>query len=159
MLNQPDNVEISDRDIKDCTIRDLRIEDYDDLIDLWEEAKLPYKPEGRDRRDNIYRELVGDTAIFLIAEIKGKMIGSIFGTHDGRKGWINRLAVAPSYRRQGLAACLVHEVEARLYDKGIEIIACLIEDWNESSLTAFQQMGYKRHDDIIYLSKRKHEDV
>jgi ribosomal protein S18 acetylase RimI-like enzyme len=140
-------------------IRDLRIDDYDNLIKLWENAELPYKPRGRDTRENINRELIGDTAVFLVAEVDGELIGSVFGTHDGRKGWINRLAVAPKYRQKGIAAILVREVEKRIYDRGIEIIACLIEDWNESSMAAFQKMGYKRHEDITYLSKRKHDDV
>jgi ribosomal protein S18 acetylase RimI-like enzyme len=140
-------------------LRDLNIDDYDDLIRLWAEAGLPYKPDGRDKRSNIDRELADGAAIFLVAEINGKLIGSILGTHDGRKGWINRLAVAPAYRRKGLAARLVREVEKELYDKGIEIIACLIEDWNKSSMEAFQKMGYKCHNDIVYLSKRKHENV
>lgn len=159
MLSQSDNTKKNDIDENGMTIRKLRIEDYDDLVRLWQDAKLPYKPNGRDKKENIQHELLGNTSVFLVAEIKGKLIGSIFGTHDGRKGWINRLAVTPFYRRQGIAARLVQEVETRLFDRGIEIIACLIEDWNESSMVSFQKMGYKRHDDIKYLSKRKHEDV
>ena len=140
-------------------ISSFRIEDYDRLISLWQDAGLPYKPKGRDRRECIDRELKTSAAIFLVAEREGKLIGSIFGSHDGRKGWINRLAVAPAQRRQGLGARLVREVEERLHDLGIEIIACLIEDWNTVSMEAFQRMGYKRHDDIVYLSKRKNPEV
>lgn len=157
MPNQRDKTGIRDNESHKIKLRDLCIDDYDDLIRLWDEAELPYKLDGRDKRENIDRELAGTAAIFLVAEIDGKLIGSIFATHDGRKGWINRLAVAPAHRRKGLAARLVQEVEKKLYDKGIEIIACLIEDWNKSSMEAFQKMGYKRHNDIIYLSKRKHE--
>jgi GNAT superfamily N-acetyltransferase len=159
MPNQRDKTCIHDNGRYDIKLRDLCIDDYDDLIRLWDEAELPYKPDGRDKRENIDRELAGTAAIFLVAEIDGQLIGSIFGTHDGRKGWINRLAVAPAHRRKGLAARLLREVEKKLYDKGIEIIACLIEDWNKTSMEAFQKMGYKPHNDIMYLSKRKHEDV
>ncbi|MGB3340015.1 MAG: GNAT family N-acetyltransferase [bacterium] len=159
MPNHRGKTSIHDNGSHEIKLRDLRIDDYDDLIRLWDEAELPYKPEGRDKRENIDRELVGTAAIFLVAEIDGKLTGSIFGTHDGRKGWINRLAVAPTHRRKGLAARLLQEVEKKLYDKGIEIIACLIEDWNKTSMEVFQKMGYKRHNDIIYLSKRKHENV
>lgn len=140
-------------------VRNLRISDYENLIKLWDEAKLPYKPNGRDKKENLARELMSATAIFLIAEINGVLVGSIFGTHDGRKGWINRLAVAPTHRQKGLGAYLVQEVEKKLYRMGIEIIACLIEDWNTISIEVFQKMGYERHNDIIYLSKRKNADV
>ena len=40
-----------------------------------------------------------------------KLIAVALLTHDSRKGWINRLAVEPAYRRQGLASRLVAEAE------------------------------------------------
>ena len=140
-------------------IRKLCIDDYDALIELWNDAQLPYKPKGRDRRTNIDRELKNPTAIFLVAEKDDKLIGSIFGTHDGRKGWINRLAVAPAYRKQGLATKLLKEVENRIFDMGIGIIACLVEEWNAWSIQFFEKEGYKRHQDIIYFTKRVNPDI
>jgi ribosomal protein S18 acetylase RimI-like enzyme len=146
-------------DSGDIIIRPLRIEDYDSLITLWNNAQLLYKPKGRDRRDTIDRELQQPMAIFLVAEKEGKIIGSIFGTHDGRKGWINRLAVAPSYRRQGIAVKLLQEVEVRLRTVGIKIIACLIEEWNTVSIQFFEKMGYTCYPDIRYYTKRDFSDI
>lgn len=120
---------------------------------------MPYKPKGRDKRDNIECELKNPTAIFLVVEKDNKLIGSIFGSHDGRKGWINRLAVAPVYRKQGIAAKLLKNVENRLYEMGIGIIACLVEEWNTGSMQFFEKMEYSRHHDIIYFTKRKYPDV
>jgi ribosomal protein S18 acetylase RimI-like enzyme len=146
-------------DMSRIDLRPLRIEDYDRLIRLWDKAGLPYKPRGRDQKNNIASELTKDTAIFLVAEFKGELIGSVFGTHDGRKGWINRLAVSPEYRHRGLGVRLVEEVEEKMTERGIEIIACLVEDWNHTSLKFFVQLGYMLHKDIFYLSKRKNQDV
>jgi len=112
-------------------IREFTIDDYEAMISVWQEAKLPYKPAG----------------------------GSAFGTHDGRKGWINRVAVAPRYQRQGVAAKLVSEVERRLEAVGIGIIACLIEDWNTESITFFQKIGYHYHKDIMYFTKRQELEI
>ncbi len=135
-------------------IRDFRIEDYDAVTALWTEAGLPFRPEGRDRRESVAREIEDDRALFLVAEEEGRIVGVVFGTHDGRKGWINRLAVAPDCRRRGLAKALVEEVEARLRRLGIVIVACLIEEENEISLATFAELGYKRWPDIIYHAKR-----
>ena len=140
-------------------IRELTIADYDKLIELWDEAGLPYRPHGRDRRDHIAHEIAGPCSIFLVAEEDGHIVGSVLGTHDGRKGWINRLAVHPDYRRRGIATRLVHEVEKRLAARGIEIVACLIEDWNTVSQEFFSALGYYRHADIHYYSKRKNAEV
>ena len=141
------------------TIRDFCIEDYDSLVSLWEKAGLPYKPKGRDRRDNIEKQIRLRNTIFLVAEVDGKIIGSVIGTHDGRKGWINRLAVAPEYQGKGVAKELVTEVEKRLCADGIKIVACLIETWNTKSMGFFKKLGYKEHQGILYFSKRKNNEV
>jgi len=141
------------------TIRDLRADDYDELAALWREAGLPYKSKGRDTRERIAREIAGPCSIFLAAEEDSHLVGAILGTHDGRKGWINRVAVLPTHRRRGIARALVVAVEERLDALGIEIFVCLIEDWNRESLAFFEALGYGVFPDIHYLSKRKHPDV
>ena len=138
-------------------IREFHIDDYDAIINLWTESSLPFKPNGRDQKHKIKRELNVKTSIFLIAEIENKIVGSVFGTHDGRKGWINRLAILPDYRGQGIAKKLVFEVEERLSKIGIEIIACLVENYNDKSMEFFKTIGYIKHNDIIYFSQRKND--
>ena len=140
-------------------IREFSIKDYDALITLWNDAQLTFKPKGRDRRDKIEYELKQGRNIFLVAEINGKLVGSVFGTHDGRKGWINRLAVSPEFQRQDIAKKLIAKVEDRFSELGIDIIACLVEDWNTKSLQVFEKLGYKKHSDIVYFSKRKDSNV
>ena len=140
-------------------IREYRIEDYDDLINLWKEADLVHRPKGRDRRDKIEKELRQDTSIFLVAELNGDLIGSVFGSHDGRKGWINRLAVNPDFRKKDIARKLVYEAEKRLDELGIDIIACLIEGWNKESMKVFEKLGYEKYSDVAYYTKRKNWDV
>jgi ribosomal protein S18 acetylase RimI-like enzyme len=150
---------MSPKKLSNIVIREFYPEDYDALLKLWDDAKLPYKPKGRDRRDKIEHELKQNNAIFFVAETNGKLVGSIFGTHDGRKGWINRLAVAPEFRKQGIARMLVAKVEKCLSELGIEIVASLIEAWNTKSMQAFERLGYKRHSDVFYFSKRKNTEV
>ena len=145
---------VKEQDVK-MIIRRLVIEDYDELIALWEETGLSYRPNGRDCLEKIAHEIAGTTAIFLVAESKERIIGAILGTHDGRKGWINRLAVVPSHQQQGVATALVAAVEKQLSELGIEIVACLIEEWSKTSALLFSKLGHHSHSDIHYYSKRK----
>jgi ribosomal protein S18 acetylase RimI-like enzyme len=139
------------------SIRRFNIQDYGEIIRLWSLVKLPLKPKGRDRLENIKREISNpDTNIFLVAVSEGNLIGSIVGTHDGRKGWINRLAVHPDFQRRGIARQLVRKVEGYLSKNGIDITACLIEGYNRDSMTFFQKIGYLKHEDVTYFSKRKY---
>jgi N-acetylglutamate synthase len=140
-------------------IREFTIEDYDKVVKLWKESSLPYKPKGRDSKSEIEKELKRGNALFYVAEINNKIAGVAFGTHDGRKGWINRVAVPPELRKKGIAKELVTFIEQKLDEMGINIIAALIEDWNETSMKAFEKLGYKKHTDIFYYTKRKHSDV
>lgn len=140
-------------------IREYRIEDYDNLINLWKEADLVHRPKGRDRQDKIENELRQNTSIFLVAELNGELIGSVFGSHDGRKGWINRLAVDPDFRKKDIAKKLVYEVENKLDELGIDIVACMIEGWNKESMKVFEKLGYEKYPDVAYYTKRKNWDV
>ncbi len=139
------------------SVRSMKPEDCEALFALWEEAGLHFKPQGRDRKEKITAEMKGPQACFLVAEDNGSLIGSVLATHDGRKGWVNRLAVSPRFRRRGVGERLLREAEQFFEKEGIEIVACLIEEWNEPSLLLFRKSGFRLHKDIFYLSKRKSE--
>jgi inorganic pyrophosphatase len=132
-------------------------EDYDRVIDLWHSAGLPVRIRGRDSRQKIDEQNKNGTAIFLIAEFEGITVGTVMGTHDGRKGWINRLAVDSDYRRQKIASSLVKDLEDRFTKMGLEINACLIEKENYVSKEFFRKLGYVEWDGKYY-SKRKTPD-
>lgn len=142
----------------EVTIREMRMGDYDLVQLLWAEAALPFRPQGRDQPDRVARELRKGTAVFLLAEVDGRLAGVVLGTHDGRKGWINRLAVAPAYQRRGIARRLVRETETRLEALGLEVVAALIETHNQESLSFFQAIGYLHATDLEYVSKRRSDE-
>lgn len=143
----------------DFQIRKFHIRDYNSLIKLWDESKLSYRPKGRDSRKELNRQAKLPFINILVVEKDKIIIGSIIGSHDGRRGWINRLAVHPQYQRKSIAKRLVKEIEKWFHGKNIKIICSLIEDWNKTSMQVFKRFGYIEHSDIIYFSKRKSLDV
>lgn len=140
-------------------IRKLTIDDYDALIDVWADAGLPYRPFGRDSRERIEREMQREDTRFIGLFIGDRLVGVGLTTYDGRKGWINRVAVDPDYRGQGFASKIIEECEKFLKNLGAEIIACLIEEYNTPSMALFQKHDYLYGEDIHYFSKRKSEDT
>ena len=133
--------------------------DYDTLVSIWEKSGLPYKPKGRDSRNSIENEIKRGCGKFLFAVMGDTYIGAVLVTHDGRKGWINRVCVLPEYREQGVARKLVDASEQWLKEQGIGIFACQIEGYNDDSFEAFQKMGYVNFEGIRYLTKRTHPDI
>ena len=138
----------------DYPIRRLKISDYDKLIALWQRCDLSHRPEGRDTFEGIAKEFERPETCFYVMLDGDKMIGSVVGSSDGRKGWINRLAVDPDYRRQGLSGRLIEECENFLYKLGLKIIAALIEGENIESLATFKKAEYELWNHITYCSKR-----
>ncbi len=82
-----------------------------------------------------------------------RIVGVALGTHDGRKGWINRLAVQPDHRRQGIAAALVTACDTAIRGHGIGIVAALVESDNTASAAFFEALGYRADVPVHYFRK------
>jgi ribosomal protein S18 acetylase RimI-like enzyme len=141
------------------TLCDLQAADYDDVLALWQRAGLPVRAEGRDAPAAFARQMASGLQRVIGLRANGALVAVAVLTHDGRKGWINRLAVDPAYRRQGLARGLVAEAERWFtQDVGLEVWAALIERHNEASLLLFEKLGYGQPD-VAYVSKRMRYDA
>jgi ribosomal protein S18 acetylase RimI-like enzyme len=140
-------------------IKELQPDDYDAMIDLWVRAKLPHRPKGRDSREKIAEQIERDGDLYIGAFDGENLVGVVIGNYDGRKGSINRIAVAPERHREGIALVLIEACEKALKKRGVEVISTLIEVPNDPSVAMFKKAGYVHHDDIIYMSKRDRPDA
>jgi ribosomal protein S18 acetylase RimI-like enzyme len=143
----------------DCRIRPARDEDYKEIVSVWKASGLPFSPTGRESREAFAVQLQHFPTSYLVAEFGGRIIGVILGTHDRRKGWINRLAVVPEHRRRGVAGKLLASCEAAIHAQGIEIIGALIEPENEDSSVFFERSGYLNDVPARYYRKRQRRDI
>ena len=140
------------------SIRHLTTSDYNELISLWSKCGLPFRPNGRDSREAIALEINRTETGFIGMFDNSRLIGFVLATSDGRKGWINRLAINPDYQRRGLGMQMIEEAEKFLMGLGLKVIAALIEEDNDPSFATFQKAGYVSHKDIFYYSKRTSPD-
>jgi ribosomal protein S18 acetylase RimI-like enzyme len=142
-----------------ATLRRLTIDDHAAILALWQRAGLhSIRPEGRDSRSEFEKQFAGGQ-IAIGLEEDGKLIGVVLATHDTRKGWINRLAIEPDYRRNGYGEQLVQAAEEALREAGMHLMAALIEEGNEASLALFEKLGYAPHQHLYYVSKRDSADA
>ena len=143
------------------TVRRLTLNDYDGWMSVWRRSGLhSIKPRGRDSREAFVRQFATGTHTMIGLEADGELVGVTLATHDGRKGWINRVAVLPEYRRRGCASRLVAEAERVLREQGMTVIAALIEGGNDVSLGLFSDLGYvELPDGIHYVSRRENEQA
>jgi ribosomal protein S18 acetylase RimI-like enzyme len=131
-------------------LRDFRLSDYDQVSRFW--ASVGLKPSRSDTVDRIRHKLERDPELFILAVDNGAIVGTVFGSYDGRRGWMNRLAVAPPFRGQGLARRLAEEVERRLRRIGCDKMNLLIEADNAAVQSLYEKMGYERVP-LIFMEK------
>lgn len=143
----------------DIQIRELAINDLAELGSLWDDSGLPHKPAGRDTLENLRIQWRGHPCGFIGAFDDSALIGAVLATDDGRRGWINRLAVLPRYRGQGIGKALIEAAEKTLKARGISIIAALIEEDNDASRAVFMKTGYELLPEILYYSKRESDNA
>ena len=96
-------------------VRRFRIGDYSEVRGLWMKSRLEIRPGDSEKEIRI--KTGRDPDLFLVAEAGGKIVGSVIGAWDGRRGWIYHLGVLLRYRRTGVATKLVREVERRIMKK------------------------------------------
>ncbi|MGE0724058.1 MAG: GNAT family acetyltransferase [Alphaproteobacteria bacterium] len=134
----------------DPLVRSYRPTDFAALVRLWRDCGL--HPSRSDTPGSLARKLERDPDLFLVAEAAGAIVGSILGSYDGRRGWINRLAVAPALRGRALGRRLVDEVERRLAAKGCDKVNLLIEPDNAAVQAYYARLGY-RPDPLVFMEK------
>ncbi len=140
------------------TIRPMRMEDYDGVVDVWRRAGLDFKPTGRESRESVEKQLAHFPGTMLVAENDGRIVGVAFGTHDYRKGWINRLSVAPEAQGGGVAKRLVAAIESELERIGVFMLSATIMSDNEKSKSLAGKSGYTHHGNVSYFSKKLRDD-
>lgn len=100
-------------------IAEMTSDDYAEAAALWRstpgvglnDADTPAR-----LRDYLHR----NPGLSFVAREDGEIIGAVLCGHEGRRGYLHHLAVAPSHRRQGIGRELVRRSLAALASAGIE---------------------------------------
>jgi len=111
-----------------------------DVVALWDECGLnvPYNDPAQD----IALVQASPNSALLLGMRGDRLIGSIMTGHDGHRGWLYRLAVAPEFRRQGFGRDLVRHAEAWLRDRHIRKAQLMIRDGHAQVRDFYVRIGY-----------------
>ena len=128
-------------------------QDYPQILSLWSSMERGVRVGRSDTPEEIEKKLARDPDLFLVAEIDGRLIGTVIGGFDGRRGMIYHLAVEASFRKQGVGAMLMTEVERRLKEKGCIKSYLLVTTENESAMQFYEQRGWSHMDHVRVYGK------
>ena len=140
---------------KDFAIKQVTIDDYDQLFELWnstEQSRRALNPVD-DSREGIERYLKRNPNTCFAAVQDGRIIGVILTGHDGRRGIIHHMCVHPEFRRMGIAAQLVSLAEDALKKEGIQKVFGLVFTDNEAGNLFWEKQGYSLRTNLNYRNK------
>ncbi len=128
-------------------------EDYPAALYLWENAGPGINLRKSDEAEEIQKKIERDPDLFLVAEADGRMIGTVIGGFDGRRGLIYHLAVEAGTRKSGVGSQLMDEVERRLKAKGCIKCYLLVTTDNENAMRFYEKRNWERMDSIYTYTK------
>ena len=121
------------------------------VVNLWQACDLT-RPWNNTQKD-IARKLEVQRELFLVGEVKARIVSTVMAGYDGHRGWINYLAVHPDFCRQGIGSKLMDAAQTLLLELGCPKINLQVRSINESAIAFYNSLGYVQ-DDVVSYGKR-----
>ena len=134
-------------------IRKMVINDYDDVYALWMACAGMGLNNLDDSREGIDKFLKRNPDTCFVAEYDNQIVGVIIVGNDGRRGYIYHTAVNKQYRKRGIARQLVETSMQELKKCGINKVALVVFDRNESGNAFWEKLGFTVREDLVYRNK------
>lgn len=132
------------------TIREMKIEDYEEVYALWMTIHGFGIRSVDDSKEGIKRFLQWNPGLSTVAEEDGKIIGAILCGSDGRRGCLYHVCVHQDYRRLGIGKSMVVRCMERLKDLKINKVSLIAFTQNDIGNAFWKEMGWTKREDLNY---------
>jgi RimJ/RimL family protein N-acetyltransferase len=129
-------------------VRPIVESDFDELLALWRGAPLRISPTDTPTGLRRHIALSGRFALALCSA-DGVIIGTVLGSDDGRRGWVNHLAVRQDQQHQGNGKRLVRILAERLTAAGCEKLNLLVVNNNAHVVPFYESLGFSIDDNLF----------
>lgn len=140
-------------------IRNMTIEDYDAVYDLWIHTPGMGLNTADDSREGIAAYLRRNPNTCFVAEEGDMLLGVILSGHDGRRGFIHHTAVRADIQRQGIGSALVNAALEALHAEGIRKVALVVFSRNEKGNAFWEKQGFTLREDLCYRNRALEEMI
>ena len=124
------------------TIREMKIEDYDQVYKLWKKIKGFGIRSIDDSREGVAR--------FLQRNPTTSVVGGILCGHDGRRGCLYHVCVDEAYRRHGIGKAMVVKAMEALKAEKINKVCLIAFTKNDIGNAFWNTIGWTEREDLNY---------
>jgi N-acetylglutamate synthase len=134
-------------------IREMQPADLAAVIDFWNSVEgIGMSPD--DNPEDLKSYLAHNPGLSFVAHTGADLAGAVLCAQDGRRGYINHLAVAPSHRKQGLGDQLVSCCLEALRERNIHKCHIFVFCNNQPAIAFWTQTGWENRTDLMVMSRR-----
>jgi ribosomal protein S18 acetylase RimI-like enzyme len=137
--------------MNEIEIAEMTMADYDSAYALLS-ATPGIGLRMADSRAGVERYLARNPGLSFVARSAGRIIGCVMSGHDGRRGYLQHLAVDPAFRLKGVGRALVELCLEKLKRLGIEKTHLDVFADNAPAHRYWSRRGWKKRDDIVRYS-------
>lgn len=133
-------------------IREMVLADYEAVVALWRSTPGVDVRPVTDSRDGIERLLARNPGLSVVAVNDGHLVGCALASHDGRRGFLQHVVVAPASRGQGLAKAMIGRCIERLREHHLGWVHLDVVADNDDAMTFWKKAGWHSVDTLTRLS-------
>ena len=131
-------------------IREMTIDDYEEVYTLWKKIKGFGLRSIDDSREGVDRFLKRNPTSSVVAEKDGKIVGSILCGHDGRRGCFYHVCVDKDYRRRRIGKNMVVFAMEALRREKINKVSLIAFTKNDVGNAFWNTIGWTQRLDLNY---------
>jgi len=135
--------------MQDIRIEHLALSDYEAVFSFWNSCDgLHMHHDYSETLEGFSHFLERNPDLCFVARDGEKIIGAVLGSHDGRRGFINHMAVSSEYRKKGIGRMLIHNVIESLKSVGIRKILIFVLKNSPDAQAFWKNLGFSKEDII-----------
>lgn len=139
-------------------VRAMCIGDYAQVYALWEHIHGFHLRSVDDSEAYVARFLQRNPRTSCVAQVDGRVVGSILCGHDGRQGSFYHVCVDSAYRKHGIGKKMVRFCLAALAEEGISKATLVAFDDNEVGNKFWRGIGWTPRGDFNSYEFRLNEE-
>lgn len=125
-------------------------EDYTSVYQVWKSVGEGIHISFSDSPEELEKLVTKSPGLFFLAVDGDKVIGTVMGGFDGRRGLVYHLAVLPEYQNRNIGSYLLNRVEEALFEVGCRKVYLFILPENMDRAGFYQNLGYEQMDVVPF---------